>query len=352
MSRPLSILLFLSVIVCLPAFAQIRVDFVPDKTGGCSPLVIHFSNISSASASATYLWDFGNGNTATVRNPQAVYTDVGNYTVTLTVNDGGNSGSVSHTITVYDKPKPSITPGPTTVCGPQPITFTGGGTAGSGTITSWLWDFGDGTTQQTNNTTAQHIYPQSVTLPVSLTATNSYGCTDTVKQSIQVTVLTPATANFQANKRVLCLVTDPVQFTNYSTGPAPLTYVWDFGDATFSNAQDPGHSYSQKGTYTITLKTTAANGCTATTSMTNLLNVANYTTDFDVSTPTICQNGSIIFSDRSSPQPDNRVWLIDGNPIYYSSYIQPTFTVAGAHTIQLNNTYGSCPQAAGKSITV
>ncbi|MBS1664791.1 MAG: PKD domain-containing protein [Bacteroidetes bacterium] len=338
----------MSLIVCLPVFAQLRADFTPDKTGGCSPLIIHFTNRSTGSASATYLWDFGNGNTATVSDPQAVYTDLGDYPVTLTVSDGGASATVTHMVSVYAKPVFNFTYGPGSVCGPQPVTFTGSGAS----IVSWLWDFGDGTTLQTSSPTAQHVYPQSVSLPVSLTATNSFGCTDTVKMPVQVTVLTPATSSFQADKRVLCLVTDPVQFTNNSTGPGPLAFEWDFGDGTTSTQPNPGHSYGQKGTYTITLKTTASNGCTATSSMSNFLNVANYNTDFDGPTGAFCQSTSVTFTDKSTPSPNATQWLVDGNPTYYYGYYQTAFNTPGTHTVQLMNTYGNCPQTATKTVTV
>src|ERR1700754_1025526 len=102
MSRPLSILLFLSIVACLPVSAQLRAGFVFDKPGGCSPLIIKFRDQTfGVRASATYLWDFGNGNTASVKDAQAVFTDEGDYTVTLTVTDGGNVSTVSHTVTVY-----------------------------------------------------------------------------------------------------------------------------------------------------------------------------------------------------------------------------------------------------------
>jgi gliding motility-associated-like protein len=294
-----------------------------------------------------------------VRDAQAVYTDAGVYTVTLTVRDGSNISTVSHTITVSAHTVPSFTYSPNTVCGPQPVTFSataqsapGGGGSGGGAIVSWVWDFGDGSTAQAGSAAVQHVYQSSVSVPVSLTVINSYGCADTVSQPVKVTVFTPATSSFNSDKRVLCLATDAVRFTNSSTGPGPLTYSWDFGDGASSALPNPGHSYAQKGIYTVKLTTTTADGCSATSSQPNYLNVASYSTDFDVPSAAVCQNTSVLFTDRSSPTADSRVWTIDGAPVYYYTPLQTTLYTPGTHTVQLSNLFGACPQSASKTVTV
>lgn len=350
MSRPLAIYLTLSLLSCLSLSAQLRVDFATSKAGGCTPLVVAFTNTSSGlSGSATYQWDLGNGNTATVRDAQAIYTAEGAYTVTLTVRDGASVQTVSHTVTVYAHSLPSFTYSPGQVCGPQPITFTGA--AQGPAVTGWLWDFGDGGVSG-GGQTVQHVYPSDFNGVTSLTVTNVYGCTDTVTMPAAVKVLTPATSSFSSDKRVLCLATDPVQFNSSSTGPAPLTYSWDFGDGSGSTLPNPAHSYAQKGNYTVTLKTTAANGCSATSSQPNYLNVANYSTDFDFPSGAVCQNTSTTFNDRSSPVADSRVWTIDGN--YYSYYSPMIYTwgTPGTHVVTLSNRFGGCPQSASHTVTV
>ncbi len=361
MSRPFSILLFLSIVACLPVFAQLRAGFSPDRPGGCSPLIVKFSNQSSgASSAATYQWDFGNGNTAPVKDAQAVFTGEGDYTVRLTVTDGANVSTVSHTVTVYPHSKPGFTYTPNSVCGPQPVSFTGtastaAGTsngAGAASITNWLWDFGDGSTTQTSSVTTQHVYQSTFKGPASLTVTNNYGCTDTISLPVAVTVLTPAISAFTSDKQVLCLVTDPVQFTSNSSGPGPLTYNWDFGDGTSSTLPNPGHSYINKGNYTVKLTTTTSEGCQATSSQVNFLNVANYSTDFDVPATAVCQNTGFTFTDRSQPYATSRTWSIDGTPIAYYTPLQYTFSTPGPHTVRLDNLFGTCPQSATKSFVV
>src|SRR4051812_2855588 len=71
-------------------FAQLQADFYADKTGGCSPLTVSFTNATrGASESAVFYWEFGNGNTSALRNPGAIYRDETSYPVKLTVTDQG-----------------------------------------------------------------------------------------------------------------------------------------------------------------------------------------------------------------------------------------------------------------------
>src|SRR4051812_40729865 len=96
-----------------PAVAQLAADFTPSAVSGCSPLAVNFINNSSGtSASATYTWTFGNGNGITTNvknNPvSATYFNGQIYTVTLTIQDGMNTSSISKTITVFKKPAITI----------------------------------------------------------------------------------------------------------------------------------------------------------------------------------------------------------------------------------------------------
>ena len=347
-----SLLIILFTGCCLTLKAQINAAFAADKTSGCSPLVVHFSNQSTgAGGAASYHWDLGNGNTVVAENPQAVYTIPGSYTVTLTVTDGGQTSTTTGTVTVDQPPVVSFTNSGTKVCTPTPVTFISTAQPGSSAIASYLWDFGDGSTAQAYNPTISHVYAASGTDGVSLTVTDADGCSGTQKTSIPVTVLPALTAGFTTSKQVLCVATDPVTFTNISQGPGTLSYQWAFGDGGSSTQTSPTYSYATKGTYTVTLTVTSSEGCTATDEQQNLLNVANYQTNFTVPTAS-CQGSEVVFSDISTPAPSSETWTVDGNyagsysPLYYY------FSAAGTHSITLSNVYGTCPQAVTKSFTV
>ncbi len=84
---------------CLVRFA----DFIYNN--GCSGSATQFTDISvSNTAIASWLWDFGDGNTSTLQNPTHVYNSPGIYNVTLTIYDGSGNvlGTQTHTIEIYE----------------------------------------------------------------------------------------------------------------------------------------------------------------------------------------------------------------------------------------------------------
>lgn len=75
---------------------NIEAEFSSDITFGNLPLSVNFTD-QSINNPTTWLWDFGEGNTSTLQNPQHTYTEVGNYTVSLTVGDGSTTNTKEKT---------------------------------------------------------------------------------------------------------------------------------------------------------------------------------------------------------------------------------------------------------------
>jgi len=330
--------------------AQLSADFTMSTTGGCSPVLVSLQAITNQ-PNTTFTWDLGNGNTATTANPQAIFTTTGSYTVTLTVSANEQTMSASHVVTVYAPPTVNFTASSSVVCS-TPVNFTASGQAADGSaLVSYLWDFGDGTAQQTT-ATPTHTFAAQGMMTVSLTVADNHGCTASALQPNLIRVLPPLTAAFTADKSVLCNVTDPVQFTNTSTGPGTLNYQWDFADGSTSTQTDPQHSYTQAGDYPVRLTVTSSVGCVSTANQGTPLNVANYHTDFTIPSTGICIGSSQTFTDKSYPNPTSRMWSVDGTPAGGSNPFQYLFSSTGTHTITLSNVYGGCAQPLSKTITV
>jgi parallel beta-helix repeat protein len=121
-----------------------------------------------------------------------------------------------------------------------------------GSPTAWHWDFGDGTTSDEQNPT--HIYNQTGAYNVALTASSGWG-SDTAIQYRCIIVNTVPAANFTANATA-GRTPFSVQFTDQSTGASG--YQWQFGDGSTSTEQDPVHTYTHPGTYTVTLVASGA----------------------------------------------------------------------------------------------
>lgn len=254
--------LLVSVLFALtsPALWAQQADFTADLTSGCAPLTVRFTDASTGTV-ATWDWEFGNGNSSTEKNPSAIFTLPGVYTVKLTVTGAGqDTETKTGYIVVHKRPTVNFSFDKTEGCSPLQVKFKDASVAGSGNITEWYWVFGDGgTSTQTNPT---YIYQTSGTKTISLKIKNQYGCEQTAVGPTAIKVLGPA-ADFKVSSAVFCQVPALAQYTNLSTGDAPLTYTWTFGDGNSSTQKDPSNNYTGKGLFTTTLTTTDKNGCTS-----------------------------------------------------------------------------------------
>lgn len=339
----------------IEANAQLKADFTMDPpAGGCSPLSVNFFNTTTgASAAATYEWDFGNNsNKGYDKDAGTVYIIEKTYTVTLTVKDGTQTSTATKTVTVYKHPTAAFSFAQIKGCAPYSVDFSSNATAGDGTITRYLWDFGDGNIDTTSNApNVSHLYTSAATPPVSLTVVNSYGCYITVDKS-GITILPPLTAAFNAAKAALCTVGESATFNNTSTGPGTLTYTWSFGDGGSSTDKQPVHPYNQKGSFDVSLIVKSSEGCVDTLNQPDYINVANFVTDFDMPA-VVCTNALTDFTNKSTPVATSTLWEISGVPGQYSGEnFNYTFTTPGTYTVKLTNTYSTCSESKERQMNV
>jgi PKD repeat protein len=155
---------------------------------------IHFDASTSYDIDGTivsYMWNFGDGNTATGVVVDHAYDNDGVYTVTLKVTDNdGETGLDTTTKTALNRPPAtSFTESATTVMPEEMIHFDASESYDvDGILVSYEWDFGDGHT--TTGITADHAYSEEGTYAVTLTVTDDDGAsvsTD-VKIIVEVTV--------------------------------------------------------------------------------------------------------------------------------------------------------------------
>ncbi len=345
-------------LICLTAFSSKLFAQTPSFTvssdKGCYSVKATFSNTSTGfSAGAVYTLNFGEGASVPFL-PNDMFTHNyltgGSYTATLTVTDGGKTFTATHPIVVYKAPVVNFAPNIGKVCANGSLTFTSTSTAGDGTISNYLWDFGDGNTADTTAGTINHIYASGSNIKAGLTLTNSFGCMASVTLPNVVTVLAAPNAAFSTSATTVCHLTDGVSFTNTTTGGAtPATYLWSFGDGATSNSTNAVHSYATKGKFTVKLTATSKEGCTDTSAGTTIT-VAS--TKSGITAPSsFCANAPFTFTDNSSPQTANPVWLLDG-AVVASAVHQYTasFTDTALHTVQLLNVYGTCTDTATQTV--
>jgi len=225
--------------------------FTANVTEGNMPLAVRFIDQSAGNVTA-WFWDFGDGATSTEQSPIHVYTAAGAYTVSLNASNAyGYNISTPTTVTVLEPPVAVFTANVTEGNAPLAVRFIN---QSAGNVTAWLWDFGDGTTSTEQSPT--HVYTAAGAYTVSLNASNAYGYN--ISTPTTVTVLEPPVTNFTANT-----TTGPaplvVQFTDASAGN-PTAWLWSFGDNTTSTEQNPIHTYTAPGNYTVNLTASTASG--------------------------------------------------------------------------------------------
>jgi len=236
--------------------------FKSTVTTGYEPLTVQFVDASSNSPNS-WVWSFGDGSTSTIQNPVHTYTIPGTYTVTLTATNaiGSNTVTQPSDITVNAAiPLSSFTANVTSGVKPLTVQFTD---TSNNTPTGWYWTFGDGGTSTSENPV--YTFSSVGSYAVSLGATNSAGSnTTTIPAFITVTnaaspPITSFIADIQSGTAPLT-----VQFTDTS-GNSPIGWQWSFGDGILSTDQNPSHTYTQSGTYSVSLTAVNSGGHNTTT---------------------------------------------------------------------------------------
>ena len=137
--------------------AQPVANFSATPVTGCAPLLVKFTDLSTGNP-ASWKWDLGNGTISVLQNPSVTYFASGKYKITLIVKNAMGSDTIvkDQYITVQLNPTVDFISTPASGCLPLSVQFTDQSTAGSGSLSTWKWDFGDGSTSLSQN--PQHIY--------------------------------------------------------------------------------------------------------------------------------------------------------------------------------------------------
>ena len=291
-----------------------------------------------------YSWDFGDGKTATGVTVSHASADNGVYFVTLTVtDDDGATGSASVRMTVMNSPPvASFTASAGTVNTDEAISFDASASYDvDGTIVSYSWDFGDGTTG--TGVSTQHAYSQDGTYTVTLTVTDNDGATDTASATKTVRNRAPLASFAESAETVFSGET--IRFdasASYDPDGTLVSYLWDFGDRTTGTGVIVDHVYADNGVYTVTLTVTDnddANGsATASKNVSNRAPVASFTESVTV----VAQGEMISFDASGSYDPDGTIvaylWDFGDGNTATGVTVDHAYREAGTYTVTLTVT--------------
>ena len=165
-------------------------SFTASPTTALTGVTISYDGTASSDPDGTvvtYSWDFGDGSTASGATGSHSYSTAGNYTARLTVTDNsGSTASNTALITIQDRPPTAIIIAPTgTTSAGQSASFSAAGTADpDGTISSYAWNFGDGSTG--TGLSVIHTYSNPGTYTVTLTVNDNSGKIGSTTSTITV----------------------------------------------------------------------------------------------------------------------------------------------------------------------
>ncbi len=205
-----------------------------------------------------------------------------------------------------------------------------------GTIASYAWDFGDGSTQVPSaSATASHTYATPGTYTVTLTVVDNDGGTGTTTHiATPVHVNVPPTAIFTSSSNNLVASFD-ASGSSDSDGTI-AGYAWDFGDGTTGTGATPSHTYASGNTYTVTLTVTDDSGATTVISHPITVQAANQLPTASISTTNTAGSLTVGVDASASNDPDGTIVSYD---VDYGDSTTHGTTATSTHTYAAAGTY-------------
>ena len=344
-------LLLLTVLVLFKtaASAQLKAGFTANPRSGCPPIRVSFKD-SSAGNPTSWKWDLGNGTISYLQNPSTTYSASGSYPVKLIVTNTNGSDSIIQKFVVNALPVADFRASDTTGCFPLNVRFTDKSLSGSGTVTTWSWDFGDGTLSDKQNPV--HTYTSAGSFTVVLNVTNSNGCSKSLARSSYINLQNGVKAGFSYTSPAGCHAPATVNFTNETVGTGTIKYSWDFGNGKTSAEENPVTMYDKAGGYTVKLIAVNSLGCSDTLIKPNAVNIGFVKADF-ARPDTICAGTAFRLINTSTPSAFvSSYWDFGDGTFSDSANPLKTYAAPGTYTVKLLTDFGSCRDSISKPVNV
>jgi PKD repeat protein len=265
------------------------------------------------------LWDFGDGTTSTLQNPTHIYASNNNYHVGLTITtaSGCERTYVGFNAVTFTNYQASFTSSynPTAPY-PVAVSFTPQ-TPGA---TSWLWNFGDGTTSTLQNPV--HTYATAGNYTVTLTVMAN-GCSHTVTGNPFAIPSQsggnngnggsePPTTVIPSQPFISCA---PASISFFRQSPLHQIIQWSFGDGTFSTQTNPVKVYTSPGVYNVSYTATSPSG-PVTITYPQSIHIGGFLPDIAVTTHSDCNTFYIATGLNNAALFDQVHWKFGNSAIY------------------------------------
>ena len=233
--------------------------------------------------------------------------------------------------------------GPTLPVPGQEVQFTD---ASTGNLTSWQWDFGDGTFASDRN--PSHTYAEEGFYRVTLTVGNA----SSSRSRSRIVTVSAAEAKVEAS--FVCSPSFPtagqaVRFEGTSAGSS-TSWMWDISEGSTSADQKPKHAFLRAGFYNVTLTVTNGAGSSSLSRIVTVSPASTLSADFVFSPDSPVLGQIIQFSDRSSGSPDSWLWEFGDGVSDTISDPSHAFAAAGSYVVTLTVKAGSDSSSTSRTV--
>ncbi len=308
-------------------------SFTQNQTSGVYPLAVAFTSTSIVGTD-TFNWSvYATGTDpteplATTENFEYTFFTGGNFTVNLTVTKDATSSTALGYVDIYNQTDGDFSANDTSGVSPLPVQFT----ATTYNATSWNWTLGDGNVSALQN--PEHTYEIPGIYDVKLYINNTAHGT-WINKTGYISVYCADFAGTPTTGGIPLLVT----FTDLTIG-SPAAWNWSFGDGTYSELQNPTHTYTTIGSYSVSLTATiGGEDCTKTRAdYIHAGYTESPTVDFSANKTIGATPFAVQFTDLSTQNPTEWNWTFGGDG--YSDDQNPihTFTTPGSYFVNLTAT--------------
>jgi len=341
-------------------YAQtMQASFAASDSAGCAPLTVTFSNQSTGNP-ISIEWIIEGVSVFNDNAPAHIFSDPGCYDITLIASDGTTSDTTTEScfIEVYDQPVPSFALSTDNGCAPLSVQITDNTIPNAAGISDWTWEVNN-TFYNTQNPSV--VLDSAGTYGIRLVVTNTNGCLEFIDVQDTIQVFDSPEAGFSMNDSAACSAPFTISLSNTTTaqGLNNLTYTWLFPGGnpdTATGFVPPAVTYTNEGSFDISLTVTADNGCSDTYTQANAVTIGGVTADFSMDT-LVCVGDNVAFQNLSVGGASMFEWdfdctnggttdATDQNPSF-------AFATAGTFCVELRaiNPAG-CSDTVQRTITV
>ena len=233
-------------------------SFLP--TSVCVNEAVNFTDMSQSNDPIiSWFWNFGNGITSTLQNPNITFYNAGIFETYLEVSTAFCQASDTIQFQIDSLPIADFNVSSVSGCSPLEISFSN---TSSLNVTNYEWDFGD--SYSSNLEHPWHTFSNSnlsdSVFTVSLIVSTTAGCKDT--SDLDITIFSSPQADFNDNAILDC---SPVMVDFTNTSQNATSYLWGFGDGNSDTLTNVSHTFINQGllleTFNVSLIASNQFGC-------------------------------------------------------------------------------------------